>query len=758
MNFATSPSYVLLRQLITMQCYKQVLAPTAVNASVSLPFLSSTANNLVVAKSSVLQIFALKSVVSDSRDDSAAKSQHVPNGKPQRRDRAHLTKLVLISEHEIAGTVTSLARISAARSKTGGDLLLVALKDAKLSLVEWDPEKYTISTVSIHFYERDDLQGAPWSPSFDQSQTCLTVDPSSRCAAFKFAARQMAILPLSRGVDDDLAMDDYDADVENSSRRRKSSSRINGDVQTPSAHPASFVLSLLSLDPALTHPRRLAFLYEYREPTVGILSSQVAPSSAMLPSRKDCMTYTVYTLDLEQRASTTLLSVQNLPYDIHELVPLPLPIGGALLVGPNELIHVDQAGKTNGIAVNEFAKRSSAFPMVSQEELNLKLDDCRVESLGSTSGELLIFLGTGELAILRFRVEGRSVSALYLEKVPAANGGNLLNGPVSCSSPVGRGRLFIGSEQSDSVVLGWSSRTQSIKRQQSEANGDTLGDDLQLDSDFDSLDDDDLYGNSKADKSRGKGISAASLATTAEDCDFKVHDRLPNLSPLAHLAILPPSDEGELAELTGLEAQKCHRHLAAVAGKDECSKLVRLSPTLPLRVAKRYNLAALSRIWFLHVENLNTDSIPGRGTEFDNVVVTATAEGSESGSSQVHILKGDELQQLGTGDFESDAGTSLEVFTLLGGLRVIQVLPTELRAFDGGEWPISLRSLCSAAPSSSNLPVSGRYAGCIQRVARVAVKECFVHQVFGSGITTFWAQALYIILIQLSVPKRLFTA
>ena len=739
-----------------MQCYKQVLAPTAVHASVSLPFLSATANNLIVAKSSVLQVFALKSVVSGTRDDSTAVSQAAPNGRPQRRDRAHLTKLVLISEHQVAGTVTSLARISGARSKTGGDLLLVALKDAKLSLVEWDPEKYTISTVSIHFYERDDLQGAPWSPLLDESQTCLTVDPNSRCAAFKFGARQVAILPLARGIDDDLTMDDYDAEPGATSRRRKSSAKTNGDAPAPSARSASFVLSLLSLDPALTHPRRLAFLHEYREPTVGVLSSQVAPSSALLPSRKDCMTYTVYTLDLEQRASTTLLSVQNLPYGVHELVPLPPPIGGALLVGPNELIHVDQAGKTNGIAVNEFAKRSSAFPMASQEELNLKLDDCRVEGLGTPSGEVLILLGTGELAVLRFRVEGRSVSALFLEKVPVANGGNLLGGPATCSAAVGRGRLFIGSEQSDSMVLGWSSRTQAMKRQQSETDGSAPGDDLGIDSEYESLDEDDLYGGSKTENVRGKGGDAALSEVTAEDCSFKVHDRLPNLSPLAHLAMLSLSDGGGLAEPTDDEAGRGRRHLMAVAGQNESSKLVRLSPTLPLRMAKRYDLASSSRSWFLHVENVNTDCIPGKGSDFDNVMITATSEAAESGSSQIHVLKGDELQELSTGDFESDAGASVEVFTLLGGTRVIQVLPTELRAFDGGKCPFHPRFLCPAVSSNSCPPALGYHAARIPSIVQMLAKERFCIEPCPT-LALFHPRAVYIILMQFLIQTMTFS-
>ena len=101
-------------------------------------------------------------------------------------------------------------------------------------------------------------------------------------------------------------------------------------------------------------------------------------------------------------------------------------------------------------------------------------------------------------------------------------------------------------------------------------------------------------------------------------------------------------------------------------------------------------LAAASRLWFLHVENVNANSIPGKETEFDNVLVTSIVGETENGSSHVYTLKGDELQKFSTGDFEPEAGASVELFTLLGGTRIVQVLPTEIRAFDGGESPTRL--------------------------------------------------------------------
>lgn len=153
-----------------MQCYTELTPPTAVTHSLSLPFLSPSANNLIVAKTNLLQIFSLKSVIATTTNE--VQSSSFANGvdasktapATTRVDRLHTTKLVLVAQHELSGTITSLARVRILRSKSGGEALLVALRDAKLSLVEWDPERYSISNISIHYYEREDILSSPWEP------------------------------------------------------------------------------------------------------------------------------------------------------------------------------------------------------------------------------------------------------------------------------------------------------------------------------------------------------------------------------------------------------------------------------------------------------------------------------------------------------------------------------------------------------------------------------------------------------------------
>ena len=657
-----------------MQCYTQLTPPTAVSACVCLPFLSASANNLIVSKESLLQIFVLKSVVTDLPD--SGEPAEASQGRSQRRERLHTTKLVLIGQYEVSGTITALARVKMAPSKSGGELLLVALRDTKMSLVEWDPERYNISTISIHSYEREELQGAPWHPPVGQYAPSLVVDPRSRCAALKFAARQLAILRFQQS-EDDLAVDDYDADPDTKTKRRQSS-KMNVDAgQLPI--PKSFVLSLLQLDPALVYPIHLAFLHEYREPTLGVLSSRTAVSAGLLPERRDTVSYTVYTLDLEHEATTTLLSVTNLPYDMQTVFPLPLPIGGALLIGTNEIVHVDQAGKTNGVAVNEFAQKTSAFPLVSQSDLRLKLEGCRIEHLGSQNGELLLILNTGSLAILSFRVDGRTVSSLSIYKVTPENGGNILSTRSSCTSLVGRGRMFVGSEDTDSTLIGWSFKGSKVLRRQSTMDEETTNGDDDAESDVESMDDFDFYAEAKPQKKTS--VSLNSTGASSDDYMFKMHDSLVNLAPLSAVSLFGST----LSDTQQSRSSDEPRDLVGIVGSGNISSLVKLSPHISFQAKTALDIQNAARIWSFHAQRDTVNESMNNGHELHNTMIISTKQSSETEESLAYYIGANGTTPLESGDFEPEAGFTIDASSFLGGSRIIQVLKTEIRVFDGGE-------------------------------------------------------------------------
>ena len=681
-----------------MQCYTELTAPTAVTHSLALPFLSASANNLIVAKTSLLQIFALKSVVTNINDDSSRNAhtsnqslrEHpngpdssLPHSATAKGDRLHATKLVLVAQFELAGTVTSLARVKILRSKSGGEALLVALRDAKLSLVEWDPERHSISTISIHYYEREDVLSSMWEPDLGSCVNHLSVDPSSRCAAFKFGVRHLAIIPFHQ-IGDDLVMDDYDSDLDGERQDRKESilkPAAEGVPGEKTPYAASFVLSLLALDPSLSHPIHLSFLYEYRDPTFGILYSQGATSSGLLHERRDNVSYAVYTLDLEQRASTTLSSVSNLPYDLFAVVPLSRIVGGALLVGGNEMIHVEQSGKTNGVAVNDFAKQSTAFAMLDQSDLNMRLENCVVKQLGPENSDLLILLNNGELAILSFKIDGRSVSGLSIRRVKAVDGEDAFRAGPSCASIVGRSRMFVGSEDSDSSILGWSRKSDRLKRKPSRTQIDVNSDEDEEDIDEEEIDEDedDLYAETKPETKRQEQTLLLSDADTEEDYNFRLHDSMVNYGPMTDVAMRhSPTDTDPSSEFSS------DTELLIASGRCRAGGLTLFRRGITAPQIDQPNIGNAFGIWSICTKRSQED---GLGNEYDRYIIASVTSDTGHEISRVYSIKSHdgEIVELLESDFDADAGATLEAGTLNGGTKMVQVLHSELRSYDQGE-------------------------------------------------------------------------
>ena len=663
-----------------MQCYTELTPPTAVTHSVSLPFLSSTANNLVVVKTCLLQIFSLKSAI--TAVDGTQNVHEAPLSATLKVERTQSTKLVLIAEYELAGTVTSIARVKIQKSKSGGEVLLVALRDAKLSLIEWDPEKHSISTISIHYYEREDLLTNPWEQDLAQCGTILSIDPNSRCAVFKFGIRHVAILPFHQ-AGDDIAMDDFDSDDEADRQGRRNSATKpleNGESGQSTPYAASFVLSLLALDPLLKNPVDLTFLYEYREPTFGVLSSQSLTSTSLLGERKDVLSYTVYSLDLEQQASTTLLSVSNLPYDLFKIIPLSRAIGGALLVGANEVVHVDQSGKTSGIAINEAAKHCTSFPLSDQSSFDLRLESCLLKQLGSEIPEILIIEPNGSLLVLSFKIDGRSVSGLNLRKVHDSP----MYGTPSCASSIGRGRIFVGSEESHSLVLGWSKPSDRLKRQKSRQDIKVEPEEAEL-TDLDDLDfedEDDLYADDKPNGAVSAADKAAVIPSPEDDYKFRVHDFLINIAPLRDITLgqypssLPESGE----DATYVD------ELMTTCGQGKGGSLLSIQSAIHPYATHAHDLPDAEALWSLNVtQSQDVASRTGAADIYDKYLAAAVENDEGELKTKVYSISGDDLLELQDSDFDADAGRTVDFSVFGGGSKIVQVLETEVRVFDAGE-------------------------------------------------------------------------
>ena len=710
-----------------MQCYTELIPPTAVSHSICFHFLGPNKIALIVARTSILQVFGLRTVQEEldggDQPAEAANGYHPMAGRRrchrdgvERSDRGasakpSLVKLVLVAEYPLSGTVTSLAQVKIPRSKSGGDGLLVAFRDAKLSLVEWDPERHAISTVSIHYYERDDLERSPWAPELLRSTNDLTVDPRSRCAILTFGGGHVAILPF-RQAGDDLVMDDDDPNNDDARADLAPVPLVNGD--TPSdqrPYTPSFVLPLTTFDPSLVHPIHLAFLYEYRGPTFGILSSVTATSTANVPARPDVVTYTVFTLDLEQRASTIILSVTGLPYDLYRVLPLPPPVGGSLLIGTNELVHVDQAGKTNAVAVNVFAKDCSSFSMADQCNLGMKLESCTIQPMGFNNGDLLMLLSTGELTIVRFKLDGRTVSGVSIRRVHRNDGGLLLRGSPSCSAMLGKGRVFVGSEHGDSVILACSRSSRQLPKdrrqpqvtvgEMSDASDDDddkeeEGGEGEEEEEPDQLEDDLYAGDDSAPHDRkGSSLASASAATkaTSNNYTFRVHDRITSLAPINDVTF-----GASVESMDAVNNDENRLEMILAVGQGRAGSLAILKRELEPLMVGPSQLTNVQGVWSVRAKRPVAKKLasqpPGTATaqpnqdfmieqKYDRIVIISKIDEGNDVSAVCAVSDGG-LEEMTDTEFEPAAGGTVDVGVLGNGTRVVQVLKSEVRSYDGG--------------------------------------------------------------------------
>ncbi|KAM5464606.1 mRNA cleavage and polyadenylation factor subunit [Microsporum ferrugineum] len=666
-----------------MQCYTELLLPSGVTHAVSAHFISPSSSNLIVAKTSLLQVFSLVNVTYGS-----SLANH-PDQK-SRHDRSQHAKLVLVAEYQVSGTITGLERVKISNSKCGGDAILVSSRNAKLSLIEWDPRNHGISTISIHYYEGEESHMSPWVPDLGSCASNLTVDPNGNCAIFNFGIHSLAILPFHQ-TGDDLVMDDYDSALNGDS----AADTIN-DTQKPTAgdstvhskpYEPSFVLPLAALDPALTHPIHMEFLHEYREPTFGILYSQVARSTSLSIDRKDVVSYAIFTLDLQQRASTSLLTVSRLPSDMFKIVSLPPPVGGALLIGTNELVHVDQAGKTNAVGVNEFARQASAFSMVDQSDLEMRLEDCVVEQLGSDAGEVLLILTDGRMAILTFKVDGRSVSGISLHYVAEQSGGSIIKARPSCSAGLGRSKLFCGSEEGDSILLGWSKPSSNTKKP-AKANEDTnedgttefSGEDEQ-DDDDDDIYEDDLYSANPAPTLQEKRVVNGD---DTADFVFRIHDRLWSLGPFRDITLGRPPKSKPKDKRDNVPSISASLELVAARGFGKSGGLVVLKREIDPFTIDSLKMDNVYGVWSIRVTDPKSKeaSVTGNSRDYDRYLLLAKAKGSDKEESVVYSVGNSGLDSIDAPEFNPNEDCTIDIGTLAAGSRVVQVLRTEIRSYD----------------------------------------------------------------------------
>ncbi|KAJ3329950.1 Cleavage and polyadenylation specificity factor subunit 1 [Blyttiomyces sp. JEL0837] len=699
--------------------WKDALNPTAIDHAVEARFTSPDIVNLIVCRGNLLQVFKVEEEeIADSlsskngetaESSSAMEVDNEPNTnhdtimKPNK-----VARLVLMDEHKLMGTITSIAVVRPPLSSGIHDMdsLLMSFRDAKMSLVEYNRSTQSITTVSIHYYERDEFKR---DIMVERRSPEIRSDPDSRCVALNFYGDRMAILPFKQ----DMQMDD-DA------------------LNSRYPFQPSFVFLTSMIDPKVKNVIDFAFLHNFFEPTLAILYETTQTWTGRLAARRDTRALVVVSLDISRKAYPILFQIEQLPYNCASILPMPSPIGGLVIVSPNALIHVDQTS-IPGVAcvVNKYYGMEVNLPPPPPAEclgpstrkdnplyhesnlsdfrsLGITLEGCVICLVNPDT--LLLVLRNGETVLVemighddagsgwrrrkggvkRFnvvRLGWRSIMPLCACRL---GGGNIGKGAVGgrgsgSLATIGKGYepggmtwcyFFIGSRTCEASLLQISEvdggKLQVVAgsgKGDEEAGANDIVDKAAATAAAMDDDDDDLYGDDDAanDMDAGKGFGMGGGGRDSGSCvvprlRFRVCDSLPCIGPIRDMAIGEPADFG--TEESQSEGLRRELEIVACSGEGIFGSLSILNRNARAKVLTSVELSEVQEVWSVRC----SDNAEDFGKGYHTYLVLSQYNGST-------ILKtGEELQEMQESGFYR-AGNTVSVGSVLNETCIVQVHP-----------------------------------------------------------------------------------
>ncbi|ORX60565.1 hypothetical protein DM01DRAFT_1300393 [Hesseltinella vesiculosa] len=438
--------------------HKELFPPQTVEHVERAYFTDPQTVNVIVAKDSLLQVYrfteSASAMASTDTDDALktdpATGHTYPSLNALENNVISTARLELITQFKLQGSVADMGiiRTCSPRGNQGCDSLLLAFDDAKMSLLEWSPETNTIVTVSLHFYERDDLRNEFINTTETPS---LHVDPQQRCAVLNFYNDKLAVLPFRQ-------RDQLDDDDE--------------DINTKRPFKDSFIIDLSKVHKPIKRVIQVTFLSDYYEPILAILYQTQQTWTGQMQEEKDTAGVVVVSLDLTENLYPVIYTVDKLPYDSFQLLALPKPVHGMMVVSPNAVLHLSQGSPGVGTAVNGYTKQITSFHNMKYDQANVSLgvmlDGARALYLGN--GVAAIFLQNGDWLLVKFVQDGNKVVSLQLVHCSysrvdhvSANRKNKWIHPEqpiavipTCVTNVKQGQyFFLGSRVGDSLLIQW---------------------------------------------------------------------------------------------------------------------------------------------------------------------------------------------------------------------------------------------------------------------------------------------------------------
>ncbi|ODV80617.1 pre-mRNA 3'-end processing factor CF II [Suhomyces tanzawaensis NRRL Y-17324] len=593
-----------------MDAYHEFIEPTRVSHCVGANFISPSVKHLIVGKATLLQVFEVITL------------KLAKPGQPQHH-------LKLVEQYKLHGLITDLKPLRTIENPEL-DYLMVATKFAKFSIIKWDHYNHTISTVSLHFYENL-IQNSTYEKL---SRTLLLLEPtfnSISCVRFK---NLLTFLPFETLDDDEDDDDDDDADADSPNREKVPDQLFD----------SSFLVDAQNLESSIGNIVDLQFLHHFREPTMGVLSLKSNTWAGILPKVKDNIQFMVLTLDVISKTAVSVFKVENLPYDIDRIIPLKAPLNGSLLVGCNELIHVDNGGIVRRIAVNAFtsAITASSKSYADQTDLNLKLEGSSFVQIPQDH-RLLMIMERGGFYYVNFEVDGKAIKSFVIEPIDKSAYQNIEAAFVTETAILDNNLMFIGSANGSSPLISWDYQESHKTREEQ----------VEINKEEDMDDDEDLYNEEEEDGGNKKVVITNSMI------EYTKHDELVNNGPISNFTLGYYNTEKYKSKLRNPNFDEVS--IISNGGTHEQGKLNIITPSIHPTISSSLSFSQINRMWTINKKYLIT---------------------SDDVNSKSDIFQFEKsFARLSSDDFISDQST-IAMHELNNGKFILQITSKAIRLYD----------------------------------------------------------------------------
>uniref|UniRef100_A0A1A8MHN9 Cleavage and polyadenylation specificity factor subunit 1 n=3 Tax=Nothobranchius pienaari TaxID=704102 RepID=A0A1A8MHN9_9TELE len=560
--------------------YRQAHTPTAVEFSVYCNFISCKEKNLVVAGTSQLYVYRIIHDV-----ESMTKTDKPSDAKTRKE------KLEQVASFSLFGNVMSMASVQLIG--TSKDALLLSFKDAKLSVVEYDPGTHDLKTLSLHYFEEPELRDG-----FVQNVhiPIVRVDPENRCAVMLVYGTKLVVLPFRK----DTLTDEQEGGM--------------GEGPKSSFLP-SYIIDVRELDEKLLNIIDMKFLHGYYEPTLLILFEPNQTWPGRVAVRQDTCSIVAISLNIMQKVHPVIWSLSSLPFDCTQVMAVPKPIGGVVVFAVNSLLYLNQSVPPYGVSLNSMTTGTTSFPLRVQEEVKITLDCCQSDFIAYD--KMVISLKGGEIYVLTLITDGmRSVRSFHFDKAAAS----VL---TTCMVTMEPGFLFLGSRLGNSLLLKYTEKLQEApmedgkdkqeneKEVEKQEEPPTKKKRVESSTNWtDEVDEIEVYGS--------EAQSGTQLATYS----FEVCDSILNIGPCANASMGEPaflSEEFQNSPEPDLEVVVC-------SGFGKNGALSVLQRSIRPQVVTTFELPGCHDMWTVVSSEVKEDKKVSKNGESEDGAKTETEE------------------------------------------------------------------------------------------------------------------------------------